>query len=56
MLNTSAGTEERDRQLDQLRCGALHWFKDWPNAEASSPRAGVYTVWDADGRLVYVDM
>ena len=47
---------DQEQQLDQLRSGQLHWFKDWPNAEASSARAGVYTVWDTEGRLVYVGM
>jgi len=50
------GASEQERQLDQLRSGPLHRFKDWPNAEASNARAGVYTVWDTEGRFVYVGM
>jgi hypothetical protein len=50
------GVGDQQRQPDQLRSGQLHWFKDWPNAEASNARAGVYTVWDTEGRFVYVGM
>ena len=52
----TSGVGDQQRQLDQLRSGQLHWFKNWPNAEASSTRAGVYTVWDTEGRFIYVGM
>jgi hypothetical protein len=42
--------------LERLRIGPLHWFREWPNSEVLNARAGVYTVWSADGQLLYVGM
>jgi hypothetical protein len=32
------------------------WFRDWPNTEVPPFGAGVYTIWDDTGTLVYVGM
>jgi hypothetical protein len=31
-------------------------FADWPNPEVPAFGAGVYTIWDNDGRFIYVGM
>jgi hypothetical protein len=41
--------------LERLRTGILHRFADFHEiAEPPRSGAGVYTIWDDDGRLVYV--
>ena len=44
-----------EQLLKALRIGALHSFSDFHDIE-DLPRtgAGVYTIWDQDGQLVYV--
>jgi hypothetical protein len=43
------------RLLERLRTGVLHRFADFHEiAELPRTGAGVYTIWDDDGRLVYV--
>lgn len=42
--------------LAELATGSLHRFVDWPNPDVPSWRAGVYTVWDDQGVLLYVGM
>jgi hypothetical protein len=43
------------RLLERLRTGVLHRFADFhESAELPRTGAGVYTIWDDDGRLVYV--
>jgi hypothetical protein len=43
------------RLLERLRTGVLHRFADFHEiAELPRSGAGVYTIWDDDGRLVYV--
>jgi len=42
--------------FDSLERGPLHWFREWPNAEVPPFGAGVYTVWDNAGALIYVGM
>ena len=42
--------------LETLYSGPLFWFADWPNAAVPRFGAGVYTVWDCSGSLIYVGM
>lgn len=49
MTNSSASP------IVSLAIGPLYWFRDWPN-EAVPDGAGVYTIWDRDGRFIYVGM
>src|SRR5690348_11758935 len=42
--------------LTDLVNGPLYRFADWPNALVPRFAAGVYTVWQSDGRFVYVGM
>ena len=39
-----------------LADGPLHFFRDWGQTEVPRYGAGVYTVWDEGGHLVYVGM
>ena len=41
--------------LSALQSGALHAFRDWPNAAVSQLAAGVYTIWRSE-ELLYVGM
>ena len=45
-----------DRQLDELRQGKAHRFAEFATASSLVPRAGagIYTVWDESGELIYV--
>jgi hypothetical protein len=36
--------------------GTTHSFRDWPNPAVPTLGAGVYTIWDKNGRLIYVGM
>jgi len=40
--------------ITALRYGAAYWFANWPNPAVPTLGAGVYTVWDNDGRFIYV--
>lgn len=42
--------------LAALGNGPLHRFADWPSADVPNLRAGVYTIWDDAGSLIYVGM
>jgi hypothetical protein len=42
--------------IDVLTTGAIHWFEHWPTKEVPRTGAGVYTVWDREGRFIYVGM
>ena len=42
--------------LEPLHSGSLFWFADWPNAAVPRFGAGVYTVWDRSGPLIYAGM
>ncbi len=42
--------------ITALRYGAAYWFANWPNPAVPTFGAGVYTVWDNDGRFIYVGM
>src|SRR5262245_50877131 len=41
---------------ETLTAGALYWFRDWPNEAVPRFGAGVYTIWHADRRFIYVGM
>jgi len=43
-------------KLIALSGGPLHSFADWPDATVPIFGAGVYTIWDAHGRFIYVGM
>ena len=45
-----------DLRFRALADGPLRWFRDWPDASVPSFGAGVYTIWDTDGRFIYVGM
>jgi hypothetical protein len=42
--------------VETLTAGTLYWFRDWPNEAVPRFGAGVYTIWHADGRFIYVGM
>ena len=44
-----------EMEFRELENGDLHSFSSWPNLTVPSS-AGVYTIWDADGRFIYVGM
>ena len=43
-------------QLDELAKGAIYPFATWPHAALPIASAGVYSIWNNDGTLVYVGM
>ena len=43
-------------QLDELAKGAIYPFSTWPHAALPIASAGVYSIWNKDGTLVYVGM
>jgi hypothetical protein len=45
-----------DLRTNGLAHGSLHWFRDWPDASVPMFGAGVYTIWDAEERFIYVGM
>jgi hypothetical protein len=47
---------EFDQDIQALTTGPIHWFADWPTGDVPRSGAVVYTVWDRDGRVVYVGM
>lgn len=55
MISTASSTSDAEL-FDHLAHGPLHWFREWPNAEVPPFGAGVYTVWDDAGTLIYVGM
>jgi len=40
----------------KLAEGTSHSFRDWPNPAIPTFGAGVYTIWDKNGRFIYVGM
>src|SRR5262249_47934289 len=40
----------------ELGHGAVYSFADWPNRAVPAFGAGVYTIWDRNGRFIYVGM
>jgi hypothetical protein len=51
MAQTSPG-----EVFDVLARGPMHWFRGWPDTSVPSFGAGIYTIWDGEGRFVYVGM
>jgi hypothetical protein len=54
-------TTERDKgetaaSFSDLADGTPYEFSEWPNPKVPTFGAGVYTIWDHDGRLIYVGM
>jgi len=45
-----------DLRISALAHGPLRWFRDWPDASVPRFGAGVYTIWDSEGRFIYVGM
>ena len=43
-------------QIDELKSGALYSFAGWPHAAVPISSAGVYSIWNNEGTLVYVGM
>jgi hypothetical protein len=44
------------QQVFELGAGAAYSFADWPSPEVPTFGAGVYTIWDNEGRFIYVGM
>src|SRR3954447_1673350 len=42
--------------VERLFSGPIHWFSDWPTGDVPRHGAVVYTIWDREGRFVYVGM
>jgi hypothetical protein len=47
---------EITEELEALTAGPIHWFEQWPNGEVPRTGAVVYTIWDREGRFIYVGM
>ena len=43
-------------QIDELTSGVLYPFATWPHAAMPISAAGVYSIWDNTGILIYVGM
>ena len=43
-------------KIDELKSGVLHPFATWPHSVIPTATAGVYSIWNNDGTLVYVGM
>jgi hypothetical protein len=43
-------------RFESLETGPLHRFSAWPVTAVPRHAAGVYTVWEHEGRLIYVGM
>tara|TARA_Y100000588_G_scaffold367561_2_gene434424 strand:+ start:2847 stop:3350 length:504 start_codon:yes stop_codon:yes gene_type:complete len=52
MIDTTMTTEERRAALEH---GPLYSFSEWASFVVP-PGAGVYTIWDDEGRFIYVGM
>ena len=50
------GDQAESELLTELEHGPLAWFRDWPGpgVHLSREGAGVYSIWNLDGDLVYV--
>lgn len=44
------------RLSEDLLRGELKRFRDWPDRSIPAVAAGVYAIWDTDGRFIYVGM
>jgi hypothetical protein len=43
-------------QVEALTTGPIHWFEHWPTGEVPRTGAVVYTIWNREGRFIYVGM
>jgi hypothetical protein len=43
-------------QVEALTSGPIHWFEHWPTGGLPRTGAVVYTIWDREGRFIYVGM
>ena len=43
-------------QIDELTSGVIYPFATWPHAAVPISSAGVYSIWNKNGMLVYVGM
>ena len=43
-------------EIDSLTSGPIHWFENWPTGGVPRTGAVIYTIWDREGRFIYVGM
>ena len=43
-------------QIEVLKSGDLHPFATWPHSAVPTAAAGVYSIWNNNGTLIYVGM
>jgi len=43
-------------QIEELKSGVLYPFATWPNSAVPTAAAGVYSIWNNNGTLIYVGM
>ena len=48
--------EEMKRFTQEIQLSPLHEFSSWPNHDIPNVCSGVYTIYEADGTLIYVGM
>src|SRR5262249_21591857 len=56
MTAISAAASRPLSDAAELSHGTAYSFSDWPNPSVPKFGAGVYTIWDKDGRFIYVGM
>ncbi len=42
--------------IEALTAGSVNWFADWPTGDVPKRGAIVYTIWNREGRFIYVGM
>jgi hypothetical protein len=47
---------EMTEEVEALTTGPIHWFENWPTGGVPRTGAVVYTIWDREGRFIYVGM
>lgn len=50
------GVAPIQQQVESLAIASLHRFADWPNCAIPDVCAGVYTIYERNGQLIYVGM
>jgi hypothetical protein len=45
-----------ESEIEALAHGRPFWFADWPVTDVPTNGAIVYTIWDREGRFIYVGM
>ena len=43
-------------EIDELKTGSLYPFSGWPHSTVPMSSAGVYSIWNNEGTLIYVGM